>query len=296
MELQPLREEAVLTVQAINTLYLFQFATGYVFRGERHPFWEMVYVLSGQVDIGADERVYALGAGDLIFHKPDEYHSIWASYAHSPDLLVVSFACDCPAMQFFENRCIRVAERHRALLDLLLAEARGAFRGSLSADTKEPAPGYAGGVYTLRLLLTALLMELLNERSAPVPARMTPAQKEARDMERQIDRIIGYMQAHIHGELRFGDLCQHAGMSGTSMKLLFRSCFSSSPIAYFERLRMIEAQKLLRQGRQSIAAVADALGFSSPAYFATRFKAITGQKPSEYLRELQSHAKPGLRK
>ena len=75
-------------------------------------------------------------------------------------------------------------------------------------------------------------------------------------------------------------------MSETTLKRLFRSNFSSSPIAYFERLRMIEAQKLMRQSHAGVAAVADALGFSSPAYFATRFRHVTGQTPREYLRTL----------
>jgi len=49
---------------------------------------------------------------------------------------------------------------------------------------------------------------------------------------------------------------------------------------------MIEAQKLMRQSHAGVAAVADALGFSSPAYFATRFRHVTGQTPREYLRTL----------
>ena len=36
----------------------------------------------------------------------------------------------------------------------------------------------------------------------------------------------------------------------------------------------------------SVAALADALGFSSPAYFSTRFKHTTGQTPREYLKEI----------
>ena len=77
--MQGFPEQAIIEIHRIFTFYHFHFATGYVFPGERHPFWEMVYVLNGQVDIGADERVYALNAGDLIFHQPDEYHSIFAA-------------------------------------------------------------------------------------------------------------------------------------------------------------------------------------------------------------------------
>ena len=53
MPYAPIPCERVIHVSALFTLYDFRFATGYVFRGESHPFWEMVYVGDGAVDIGA---------------------------------------------------------------------------------------------------------------------------------------------------------------------------------------------------------------------------------------------------
>ena len=123
----PLYEEPILEITALNTFFHFHFAAGYVFPGERHPFWEMVCVLGGQVDIGADEQVHVLGAGDVIFHRPNEVHSIWANYAHAPDLLVVTFECASPAMCAFEKRLARVTERQQALFGDLMREAKEAF-------------------------------------------------------------------------------------------------------------------------------------------------------------------------
>ena len=51
MPYAPIPCERVIHVSALFTLYDFRFATGYVFRGESHPFWEMVYVGDGAVDI-----------------------------------------------------------------------------------------------------------------------------------------------------------------------------------------------------------------------------------------------------
>ena len=79
MLLTPIPESALIEISSVYTFFHFHFATGYVFRGERHPFWEMVYVKSGQVDIGADDDVHMLGGGAVIFHRPDEFHSIWAN-------------------------------------------------------------------------------------------------------------------------------------------------------------------------------------------------------------------------
>ena len=284
--MQGFQEQAIIEIRRIFTFYHFHFATGYVFPGERHPFWEMVYLLNGQVDIGADERVYALNAGDLIFHQPDEYHSSVASYAHAPDMVVISFDSQSEAMRRFARRCMHLDEAQQAEMNALLAEAYRTYAGSLSEDERIERSGHRGGAYTLRLMLTVLLTHLM-AASRPVAPTSAPAISLPDPHEEHLMRaIVDYMRAHLQQGLRLDALCRQIGVSETTLKRLFRSNFSSSPIAYFERLRMIEAQKLMRQSHAGVAAVADALGFSSPAYFATRFRHVTGQTPREYLRTL----------
>ena len=143
--MQGFQEQAIIEIRRIFTFYHFHFATGYVFPGERHPFWEMVYLLNGQVDIGADERVYALNAGDLIFHQPDEYHSIFASYAHAPDMVVISFDSQSEAMRRFARRCMHLDEAQQAEMNALLAEAYRTYAGSLSEDERIERSGHRGG-------------------------------------------------------------------------------------------------------------------------------------------------------
>lgn len=281
-----LPETPVIEIASMRTFYHFHFATGYVFRGERHPFWEMVYVLNGQVDIGADDRVYALGAGDLIFHQPDEYHSIWASYAHAPDMIVVTFDCDSDAMHYFQKRRLHLAEPQRARIQALLDEAYRVYGPSLSSGEWLERPGSVGGAYTLRLLLTVFLTSLLGGQTNDEETETPVVSISEKGDEELMEKAIAFMKAHLRRELRFAALCRHMGMSGTAVKELFRRNCASAPIAYFERLRMIEAQKLMRQGCVSVAALADALGFSSPAYFSTRFRHTTGQTPREYLKEI----------
>ena len=42
---------------------------------EKHDFWEMVYVDSGEGTANADDRMYTMSSGDVYFHKPGETHS-----------------------------------------------------------------------------------------------------------------------------------------------------------------------------------------------------------------------------
>lgn len=285
--MRPIREQPVLEISTLYTFYHFHFATGYVFPGERHPFWEMVCVLNGQVDIGADDDVYMLGAGDVIFHRPGEFHSIWANYAHAPNLLVVTFACDSPAMRAFERRQLRATPFQKDVLADLLREAGRTFASAdLQSHDGAVNPEHPGGAYTLRLILTRLLMDMLD--SAAVPAVPVEGSRRPQPEEAQlIQSIVDLMRANLRGELSFGELCRRVGMSSTAVKRLFRRRFETSPMAYYEQLRMSEARRQLREEGRSIAAVADALGFSSPAYFSTRFHHVTGMTPRAFVRQTQ---------
>lgn len=56
-----------------------------------------------------------------------------------------------------------------------------------------------------------------------------------------------------------------------------------SPSAVFKFIRMNHASSLLREGRLSIAEIAQACGFASASYFSTAFKDYYHQSPSEFL-------------
>ena len=78
-------------IERINTIFTREWDTNYYFQGEMHNFWEMVYVPFGEVAVSEDERVYELKAGDIIFHKPMEFHKIWARGQEGPRVCIMSF-------------------------------------------------------------------------------------------------------------------------------------------------------------------------------------------------------------
>ncbi len=286
MQYPVIAEDPIIELGAMHTFFHFHFAAGYIFKGERHPFWEMVYVKNGQVDIGTDDGIFMLGGGDVIFHRPDEFHSIWANYAHTAELIVVSFECDSAAMARFEKQRFRATARQQSILDSLLRAAERTFSAPLD-DEKTPKPDYPGGGYTLRLILTWLLMDMLSSGMNNPPIPGSEGSEPDAVAAAMIDDLIGYMRRHLSGDLRFENLCRRIGMSETAVKQLFHRHFDATPMAYYEQVRMGEARRMFRESQDNIATVAYALGFSSPSYFSTRFKAVCGMTPREYLKEIR---------
>jgi hypothetical protein len=81
----------------------------FFFPGESHSFWEAVFVSEGEITATADERIYKLKQGMLLFHKPMEFHRLIADGKNSSHLKIISFTAEGELMKSFENRCFNLS-------------------------------------------------------------------------------------------------------------------------------------------------------------------------------------------
>ena len=63
---------------------------------------------------------------------------------------------------------------------------------------------------------------------------------------------------------------------------LCRAATGASVSRHIETARMTEARRLLAFTRLPVAEIGYRLGFSDPPYFSRRFRAVTGETPSDY--------------
>ncbi|HUR40300.1 MAG TPA: AraC family transcriptional regulator [Verrucomicrobiae bacterium] len=76
-------------------------------------------------------------------------------------------------------------------------------------------------------------------------------------------------------------LADQAGMSRTAFAVAFSEALGASPIQYLTEWRVTEAKRLLADRRQSVAAVAEQLGYQSEAAFRRAFKRVEGVGPGQ---------------
>lgn len=286
MEYKLLKPKRVIQVRGLYSLHYFQFASGYVFNGERHDFWEMVYMDQGEADIGADKRVLRLGKGQAIFHQPGEYHSIWANYAQGVNLFVISFECKSPAMRAFRKKICTLGHEQRRLLSQMISEGQRAFGPVLDiSDQKQliPLPDCpAESVQKIVLSLEHLLLGLLHA-SASQPAVAGPRLPDEAEFALCFEEAQRLMRERLDGSLRFPELCRALGVSGTVLKERFKRYANVTVMETYQRIRIEEARRLLRAGEKRTAQIADELGYSSPAAFSRQFKRLMGIAPREYV-------------
>ena len=68
-------------------------------------------------------------------------------------------------------------------------------------------------------------------------------------------------------------------MSRTSFAERFATVMAGTPMNYVASWRMIEAQRMFRDSRLSVARVASSLGYETEAAFRRAFRRITGLSP-----------------
>ena len=288
---RPTRLRRELEITEVVSVHYFEYSSRYGFEGERHPFWEFLYVDKGEVLVTAGKETRRLRRGDLIFHQPDEFHTVAADGVCAPNLAVISFVCASPSMSFFENKVLRVGEVERELLSRILREARGAFSTPLDdprtacLTRSETAP--FGGEQMIGLLLEELLIGLIRrERSGGRPARLTSPVKR-RSSNEVVNRVVSYMEDNVCGSLTFADICRYSAQSATNLKTLFKSVTGLGVMEYYRLLKIERAKRMLREGEGNITQVADRLGYASVHYFSRYFKQATGMTPTEYTLSLQ---------
>ena len=260
----PRREMAV---DAIVTVHYFEYAKNYVFEGEKHDFWELLYVDKGEVEVMADSTGYRLRQGDMIFHKPDEFHNVFANGVVAPNLVVVSFVCRSAAMSYFEGKILRLDGDERALLSRLVAEARDAFASPLD----DPR--------------TVQMVRRGAEQAREVKVSSSVKRRSDHDLA---ERVIAYMEDNLCSGLSFAQVCRFSAQSATNLKTIFKAATGMGVMEYYRMLKIEYAKRLLREGSGNITQIADRLGYASVHYFSRHFKQATGMTPSEYTQSIQA--------
>lgn len=103
----------------------------------------------------------------------------------------------------------------------------------------------------------------------------------------QVARALALMHEHYANPWSLERLAKEIGVSRTVLAVRFRTLVGASPIAYLTRWRMLQAARLLREPRGSVAEVAEKVGYTSEAAFAKAFKRTLAPTPGEVRRSAQ---------
>lgn len=269
-----------LKITQMFTLFQSYFQEGYFFPGEYHDFWECVYVISGNICASGDQRVYTLNAGDIIFHKPMEFHKFHVESPEGARLFIFTFSLQGNLCDSLKNSVFSLKESQ----DYYLKEFIGHLEKNASITQKFSCNhhDYMKQFYhsaTFSQMIANILERfflMLCEDGISLNTLVTPDTMEFR-------KIVTFMQEHIYENLSVDDIASQCCFSATTLKRIFSKYAGMSVHKYYVLLKINRATLLLQEGT-SVTETAHILGFSDQAYFSKVFKKHTGISPSQCAR------------
>lgn len=294
MAYTPFYLEQSLEIRQLYTVHYFEYTSSYAFAGESHDFWEFLYVDKGTVRVTAGDQSFDLSRGQLIFHAPGEFHALSANGVVAPNLVVVSFRCDSPAMEFFRGRVTSSGGEERALLARIVNESQKIFSTALddpathSLSPREDAP--FGCAQMLSSAIEELLIRLIRKGDSITDLK----QSAPRQMEERMARIIDYLEQRLDQPLSVKQICRDNLIGRAQLEQYFHEQTGGGVIDHFSKMKIDAARRMIREGQLNYTQIASKLGFGSVQYFSRRFKALTGMSPSEYDRSVKMLSETSL--
>jgi len=213
----------VISISKLITVFYMELSKDFHFEGERHNFWEMVYIDKGEMLCTADNHQFTLKSGEVTFHKPNEFHNLSGDGKTAPNVSVLTFECDSAAMKHFEGKILQLNAEEKRLLSLLISEGLACFRledlnNPLLQTLQVQGDAPFGGFQMIRNLLEIFLISLYRHRECVTKASRQSIQIDGVAVNFEVKEILDVLQANIYGRLSVSDIAKAVDKSESTVK------------------------------------------------------------------------------
>ncbi|MBR1969151.1 MAG: AraC family transcriptional regulator [Clostridia bacterium] len=272
----------VININKIVTIHYYELGKDFSYSGERHNFWEMVYVDSGSVEISTDEKLSVLKQGDIIFHKPDEFHTLNANKKTAANVFVISFVCSSESMHFFDGKMMSVPSNLKKHISSIIEEYKETFfpmqPNDVKLSIKDNPP--IGSQQMIKTYLEQFLILLIRHEQGKKNLRVFPSKES---MENHlVSEMMKWIDANIYKDISIAQICNQLNYSRAYLSKIFKQETDYTILEYIVLQKIKEAKKLIREKNMNFTQISDKLSFDNPHYFSRVFKRVTNMTPSEY--------------
>ena len=275
----------LISVSKIITIHYFEFDKNFCSQGESHNFWEIVYAEKESLLCTADDKQFILEQGEVLFHKPNEFHTLAANGKNAPNVFIFSFVCKSESMKFFEDKKFPLSPHLVKFICPILEEGRKTFDIPYSDPNLKklkllPHPTL-GGEQLIKNYLEIFLINLLRDQTETAQGNTTflPWKELS---TKPIDDVTAVLKENMYSALTIDEICSKTNYSKAYLFRIFKAKTGKTIMAYFIELKINQAKQLLRENELSVREISEKLAFTTPDYFTKTFKRVTGLTPLSY--------------
>lgn len=277
--------KSLFSVNKIITVFYIELSKTFFTPGEAHDFWELVYVDKGEAIVIGDDKSYLLTTGQVIFHKPNEFHILKANGVIAPNIAIATFECTSDEMDYFYNRVFSLSDTEKGYIADIIKIGTTAFEwynSPTDSFLKRSEKAVPGDEQVIRISLELLLLQLFRrEKVADVGAHLT-RMPNLHQYETVSKSITAYLKQNLSQSITLSKISQHFGMSVSNLKKVYHSQTGTGVISSLIDIRVGEVKRLIRESSFNFTLIAEMTGFSSVHHMSVIFKRKTGMTPTEY--------------
>ncbi len=283
--------KSLLVVSEIVTIHYLELDKHFKHEEELHDFWELVYADKGTAICTANGKRIQLNQGDMLFHKPNEPHSLLFEGGEKTGVFVISFECPSEAMWFFTDKMITLNRKQINFVHDIIETAKKTYDITFyDSDTENMqllASPTLGGQQIIKNNLEMLLIDVMRYQTETEYGNYVFLQ-EREINDKLSEEIIKILKTSLSLQLNIDDIAKATSYSKAYIFRQFKKATGKGIMEYFTELKIKEAKKLLRENELSIKGIADALGFDTPNYFSKVFKKHCKVTPTNYKKRIST--------
>lgn len=234
----------------------------------KHPFWELIFSVSGEGVHRIGDKEFTLQEGTLCLIPPEVEHASENRQTEENIKLYIGFSF---SRSFYPERPEQPVSSGESMASSILEYDLFAL-----AEALEKKINPAEHLHTEKLIgaLSHLAVKLQDSQ------RKQPNLQELRQ-QTITEKIIDYLHHNINRCVRVEELASMFYLSPYYISDQFKKGTGIGIKQYHENIRMYHALQRLKEKKFSVTEIAEELGYENIHYFSRRFKAHFGCCPSQ---------------
>ncbi len=267
-------------VDELITVHYFRYCKDFSVEGERHDFYEFVYVDSGSVTIVDGGTDYVLKAGEAFVHKRGVFHSIKTNQTLSNIFISTFDGKNIDTLDIFE-KIIQISHRTKEIVSKIISVADQTFEGELDIveqskmELKENSD--ESNLHLISILIEQLLLALDTK----------PLQQMNNDKNSISKNIENFLRCKLTTTLTLSEISKKLGYSISHLKKQFSKDHNCGILQFHIKLKVERAKEAIAENDMNLSQISDMLDFASPQYFSASFKKVTNMTPSQYAKSIK---------
>lgn len=269
-----------ISVTGIANVHFFEFSENFYTENDKHPFYELIFVSSGKLNINSDDYVGALKKNSLIIHKPNESHSLTCPEKTAPTVIIIGFTCEGGEFDRLSKSPVLLSDLEIKKLAEIVKEGRNVFAPPYDQpvfDMKKKKNPPFGAEQMLKILLEYFLIGLSRRFLDYVETAETEFSETL-----SVNEIIAYIDDNYKEKITIDELAFIFRTNRSSLCKLFKLNTGKTIIEYVNNKKLESAKRKILSTDKTLTEIAEELNFESIHYFTRFFKKMTGLSPKEY--------------